>query len=55
MTDIIVHPPERGLLGSVPVPSDKSIGHRALLLSALATGTSRYPAGSHAARTTCRR
>ena len=41
MTDIIVHPPERGLLGSVPVPSDKSIGHRALLLSALATGTSR--------------
>jgi 3-phosphoshikimate 1-carboxyvinyltransferase len=28
-------------VGSVGVPSDKSIGHRALLLSALATGTSR--------------
>jgi 3-phosphoshikimate 1-carboxyvinyltransferase len=41
MTDLIVHPAERGLRGTVTVPSDKSIGHRALLLSALATGTSR--------------
>jgi 3-phosphoshikimate 1-carboxyvinyltransferase len=40
MTDLVVHPAERGLVGSVPVPSDKSIGHRALLLSAIATGTS---------------
>jgi len=41
MTDLLVYPAERGLIGSVPVPSDKSIGHRALLLSALAAGTSR--------------
>jgi 3-phosphoshikimate 1-carboxyvinyltransferase len=41
MTDLLVHPLEGGLRGSVRVPSDKSIGHRALLLSALATGTSR--------------
>jgi 3-phosphoshikimate 1-carboxyvinyltransferase len=41
MTDLVVHPLEGGLRGSVRVPSDKSIGHRALLLSAIATGTSR--------------
>jgi 3-phosphoshikimate 1-carboxyvinyltransferase len=43
MTDLVVHPLAGGacLAGSVPVPSDKSIGHRALLLSAIATGTSR--------------
>lgn len=41
MTDLVVHPVDRALIGSVPVPSDKSIGHRALLLSALATGISR--------------
>ncbi len=41
MTDLVVHPAERGLCGSVTVPSDKSIGHRALLLAALAAGTSR--------------
>ncbi len=41
MTDLVVHPAERPLVGSVPVPSDKSVGHRALLLGALCHGTSR--------------
>ena len=40
MTDLVVRPSAKGLLGSVPVPSDKSIGHRALLFSAVADGTS---------------
>jgi 3-phosphoshikimate 1-carboxyvinyltransferase len=41
MTDLVVKPQTRGLFGSVPVPSDKSIGHRSLLLAAIATGDSR--------------
>ncbi|MEO8877540.1 MAG: 3-phosphoshikimate 1-carboxyvinyltransferase, partial [Polyangiaceae bacterium] len=41
MTDLVVHPAEKPLEGGVPVPTDKSIGHRALLFSALANGTSR--------------
>ncbi|MGH7281142.1 MAG: 3-phosphoshikimate 1-carboxyvinyltransferase [Polyangiaceae bacterium] len=41
MTDLVVHPAEKPLEGSVPVPTDKSIGHRALLFSALANGTSK--------------
>lgn len=41
MTDLIVHPAEKPLEGGVPVPTDKSIGHRALLFAALANGTSR--------------
>ncbi|MEO8799628.1 MAG: 3-phosphoshikimate 1-carboxyvinyltransferase, partial [Polyangiaceae bacterium] len=41
MTDLLVHPAERALEGSVPIPTDKSIGHRALLFAALANGTSR--------------
>ncbi len=41
MTDLIVCYAERPLTGSVPVPSDKSIGHRALLLGALCHGKSR--------------
>ncbi|HEY4117478.1 MAG TPA: 3-phosphoshikimate 1-carboxyvinyltransferase [Byssovorax sp.] len=40
MTDLIVHPAERPLVGSVPVPSDKSITHRAILLGALSSGAS---------------
>ncbi len=32
---------DRALTGSVPVPSDKSLGHRSLLFSALCTGKSR--------------
>lgn len=35
-----MHPQAAGLTGSVPVPSDKSIGHRALLFAALCDGTS---------------
>ena len=38
--DFVVRPSDKPLFGSVPVPSDKSIGHRALLLSALANGPS---------------
>lgn len=44
MTDLVVHPCERPLVGSVPVPSDKSISHRALLFSALCNGKSRIRA-----------
>lgn len=40
MTTLIVRPLNRPLVGSVPVPSDKSIGHRALLFAALCDGTS---------------
>ncbi len=40
MTRLVVHPQRSPLAGSVPVPSDKSIGHRALLFGALAHGTS---------------
>ena len=38
--NLVVHPAERPLVGSVPVPSDKSIGHRALLFAALCEGQS---------------
>lgn len=41
MTRIVVHPVHGPLRGSVPVPSDKSIGHRALLFGALAEGVTR--------------
>lgn len=41
MTDLIVYPCDKPLVGSVPVPSDKSIAHRALLLGALCNGKSR--------------
>jgi 3-phosphoshikimate 1-carboxyvinyltransferase len=47
MTTLVVHPATGPLAGSVPVPSDKSIGHRALLFSALANGESRIAAFSH--------
>ncbi len=40
MTDIVVHPLEKALVGSVPVPSDKSIGHRSLLFASLCEGVS---------------
>jgi 3-phosphoshikimate 1-carboxyvinyltransferase len=46
MTLLVIHPAESPLRGSVPVPSDKSIGHRALLVAALASGTSRLRAFS---------
>lgn len=40
MTQLIVKPQARALAGSVPVPADKSISHRALIFAALATGRS---------------
>jgi 3-phosphoshikimate 1-carboxyvinyltransferase len=47
MTTIVIHPATKPLAGSVPVPSDKSIGHRALLLGALCEGTTRIAGFSH--------
>jgi 3-phosphoshikimate 1-carboxyvinyltransferase len=38
MTALIVHPAHRPLTGSVPVPSDRSIGRLALLIGALSHG-----------------
>src|SRR5690348_13463148 len=40
MTTIVVHPQEKPLVGSVPVPSDKSIGHRSVLFASLCEGVS---------------
>ena len=47
MTALVVHPAAAPLVGSVPVPSDKSIGHRALLLGALCDGDTRISGFSH--------
>jgi 3-phosphoshikimate 1-carboxyvinyltransferase len=49
MTDLVVEPQAAPLRGLVPVPSDKSITHRALLLSAIARGTSRIRTGGEGA------
>ncbi len=54
MTQLVVHHAEKALVGSVGVPSDKSIGHRALLFAALCTGVSRiadFVAGEDNAKT----
>lgn len=40
MTELVVAPSPGGLGGAVRVPGDKSVSHRALLLAALAPGTS---------------
>jgi 3-phosphoshikimate 1-carboxyvinyltransferase len=47
MSSVVVHPAYRPLVGSIPVPSDKSIGHRALLFGALCDGLSRVAGFSH--------
>jgi len=47
VTTLVIHPAGQPLKGSVPVPSDKSIGHRALLFAALCEGTSDIHAFSH--------
>jgi 3-phosphoshikimate 1-carboxyvinyltransferase len=47
MTTLVVHPAAGPLFGSVPVPSDKSIGHRALLFAALCEGKTRIAGFSH--------
>ena len=49
MSRIIVSKQERPLLGAISVPGDKSMSHRALLLAAIADGSSKFknwlPAG----------
>lgn len=40
MVDLLVQPATKPLTGTVPVPSDKSLAHRAFLLAGLATGES---------------
>jgi hypothetical protein len=47
MTTLVIHPATQPLVGSVPVPSDKSIGHRALLLGALCDGKTHIAGFSH--------
>jgi 3-phosphoshikimate 1-carboxyvinyltransferase len=47
MTDLLVRRAVKPLHGSVPVPSDKSIGHRALLFAAIAKGRSRVSSFSY--------
>ncbi|NOU30875.1 MAG: 3-phosphoshikimate 1-carboxyvinyltransferase [Polyangiaceae bacterium] len=49
MTSLVVHPAEGPLVGSVPVPADKSIAHRALLFGGIANGITHvkgYAAGA---------
>ncbi len=46
MPDLVIHPAKGPLTGSVPVPGDKSIAHRAILLAGLATGSSRVEGGA---------
>ena len=47
MLRLVVSPQRAPLVGSVPVPSDKSIGHRALLFAALTNGTCEIRGFSH--------
>ena len=48
MSTLVVHPlGKTPLVGSVPVPSDKSIGHRALLFASLCDGESEIRSFSH--------
>jgi len=47
MTRIVVRPANKPLSGSVPVPSDKSIGHRAFIFASLARGKSRIRSFSY--------
>lgn len=48
MTTLVVHPLNgTPLVGSVPVPSDKSIGHRSLLFASICEGTSLIRSFSH--------
>ncbi|MEI7891992.1 MAG: 3-phosphoshikimate 1-carboxyvinyltransferase [Myxococcales bacterium] len=47
MSSLRVYPASGPLIGKVPVPSDKSIGHRALLFAAIAEGASHITAFSH--------
>jgi 3-phosphoshikimate 1-carboxyvinyltransferase len=40
LTDLLVHPHQAPLTGTLIVPGDKSISHRAVIMSAIAEGTS---------------
>ncbi len=51
MTTLVVHPAEKPLTGSVPVASDESIVHRALLLGALGDGQTRLSGFARAGNT----
>lgn len=46
MPSLVIHPIARPLTGSVPLPADKSIAHRALIFAALARGRSRVVASA---------
>jgi 3-phosphoshikimate 1-carboxyvinyltransferase len=46
---LVVRPSRTPLSGSVPVPSDKSISHRAVILAALSSGTCTLAGFSHGA------
>jgi 3-phosphoshikimate 1-carboxyvinyltransferase len=46
VTDLVIFPSERPLTGSVPVPGDKSIAHRAILLAGLASGRCQVQGGT---------
>ena len=47
MTDLVVHPLEKPLVGSVPVSTDQTIAHRALLLACLCEGVSELRGFAH--------
>src|SRR4051794_18346336 len=48
MSTLVIHPlGKTPLVGSVPIPSDKSIGHRALLFASLCEGESEIKSFSH--------
>ncbi len=46
MADLVVSPAQTPLLGSVPVPGDKSIAHRALMLAAITSGVTHVEGGA---------
>ena len=46
MPDLLIHPAEGPLVGSVPVPGDKSIAHRAILIAGIASGRSTVRGGA---------
>ena len=46
MPDLVIHPAAAPLVGSVPVPGDKSIAHRAILLAGIPSGKSRVEGGA---------
>jgi 3-phosphoshikimate 1-carboxyvinyltransferase len=47
MAQLVVTPAKKRLEGSVPLPSDRNIGHRAIVLAALSRGSCRLRGFSH--------